>query len=108
MPTYLSNCSECNLNYIVEEFHTTNENCRFLFNLYKENEEKLKCLIEATSLPKEICIKIIKQSSLFGKCSYCETKLCKDHVLEAKKWAKYYRNVDNKFMCSKCCWIEVS
>ena len=108
MPTYLSNCSDCKFNYLVEEYYTKNKNCKLLYNLHKQNQDKLKCLIEATSLPKEICIKIIKKSSLIDKCSYCDNMLCKEHLTEAKKWAKYYRHVDDKFMCSSCCWIEVS
>lgn len=108
MPTQFTNCAECDYDIIVKKYYKENDNCKYLYDLHNENIEKFNILQQSTKLPKEICIKILKESSKFTNCNYCERKLCFHHAECAKRWAKYYRNVDNQYMCKQCCWWEVS
>lgn len=108
MPTEFSNCGECYYDDTIEKYKNNIPNYKILCNLHIENIEKINSLEQSTKLPKEICIKILKESSKFTNCSYCERKLCLHHAECAKRWAKHYRDADNKYMCNQCCFLEVS
>ena len=108
MPTQFSDCDECYYDNGIEKNKHIIPNYKLLCKLNNENKERLISLEETTNLPRELCIKILKLSSKFTNCSYCNTKLCLHHAECAKRWAKHYRNDDNKYMCNQCCWWEVS
>ena len=105
MPHILSNCSEC---FYLDGFPLTH----FVNEDYKEDLDKLEALesgelVKKLNVPREICIKIIKDSNKVSKCSFCNNKLCLKHTERAKKYGKKYNQRDC-IMCDRCCWWEIN
>ena len=72
-------------------------------NEYNEKYIILYNTILELNLPEDISILIFKKTIGSEKCSFCNTKLCRNHALEAYRWGNYYKNKNCK-MCDACCW----